>query len=77
MRFRLNHVAFSLLCVFAPAAYAEDDMLMLRLAMAKHKTGDEAKLRQQVTRTMEATAALRNVALRVWETYCRARQITP
>jgi hypothetical protein len=53
------------------------DMLMLRPAMAKHKTADQGKLRQQVTQTMEATAALRNVALRVWETYCRERQITP
>jgi hypothetical protein len=58
---------------FLPAA----DMLMLRLAMAKHKTGDQGKLRRQVIRTMEATAALRNVALRVWETYCRERHIAP
>jgi len=43
---------------FLPTA----DILMLRLAMAKHKTADEGKLRQQVRRTMEATAALRNVA---------------
>jgi len=57
---------------FLPTA----DMLMLRLAMAKHETADQKKLRQQITKTMEATTALRNVALRVWETYCRERQIT-
>jgi hypothetical protein len=58
---------------FLPTA----DFLMLRLSMAKHNTDDQGTLRQQVTKTMEATAALRNVALRVWETYCRERQITP
>jgi len=31
MRFRLNPVAFSLLCYFAPAICAEDDALMLKL----------------------------------------------
>ncbi|MBI5435853.1 MAG: LPS-assembly protein LptD [Nitrosomonadales bacterium] len=44
MRFRLNPVAFSLICSFAPAAYAEDDVLMLKLDrtfMSSPKNYDE------------------------------------
>ncbi|MDE2309416.1 MAG: LPS-assembly protein LptD [Betaproteobacteria bacterium] len=44
MRFRLNPLAFSLLCFFAPAVCAEEDMLMLKLDrtfMSSPKNYDE------------------------------------
>ncbi len=44
MRFRLDPVAFSLLCIFVPAAYAEGDVLMLQLDrtfMSSPETSDE------------------------------------